>query len=114
MIFLATLFVKTLVLFLAAANAKRIYDDGALTLFWKCIAFPLAVVFMCYDVAFNLILGTLMYLELPKWGEWTFSARTRRHYKDGSFSSAMLYTRWRVACFWRTQINIFLPGHIES
>jgi hypothetical protein len=101
--FLVWLFVKTLVLFLAAANGKRINDAGQLTLFWKVIVIPLAAVFMVYDITFNLILGTIMYLELPRWGEWTFSARTRRLYRANSW----------VARFWRKQINIFLPGHIE-
>lgn len=107
MIFLASLFIKTLVLFLAAANAKRINDTGGLTLFWKCICYPLAAVFMVYDVTFNIVLGSLMYLELPKLtsGEWTFSARTRRHYTG-------YYWRMRLAEWWVGQIDIFLPGHI--
>lgn len=104
MITIAYLFVKTLVLFLAAANAKRINDTVGLTLFWRIICVPLVAVFILYDVAFNLVCGTLMYLEFPHWGEWTFSARTRREYRTGNV----------VARFWRRQINLFLPGHIEE
>lgn len=102
------LFIKTMVLFLAVANCKRIYDQGDLTLFWKIVMAIPAVMFYLLDVAFmNWALGTVMYAELPRWREWTFSARTRRHYEaaDG--------WRWHVAYFWRSQINIFLPGHIE-
>lgn len=113
MIFLILLFLKTMVLFLAAANAKRINDAGGLTLFWKCICYPLAAVFMVYDVTFNIVLGSLMYLELPKLtaGEWTFSARTRRHYDSSAFSTPSSW-RARVASWWADQIDIFLPGHI--
>lgn len=101
--FLVALLLKTLVLFMAVANAKRIYDAGQMTLFWKCVVFLPAVSFYILDVAFmNWVLGTAMYRELPKWGEWTFSARTRRQVAAGS----------RVAAFWKVQINIFLPGHI--
>lgn len=102
------LFIKTMVLFLAVANAKRIYDAGQLSLFWKIIVVGPAALFYLLDVAFmNWVLGTAMYAELPRWGEWTFSARTRRHYEDARD------WRWHVAYFWRSQINIFLPGHIE-
>jgi len=46
------------------------------------IGIPMAIVFLPLDVLVNTILGTLIFLELPK--EWLFTQRLDRHGKNGS------------------------------
>ncbi len=46
-----------------------------LPLFLKIILTPVGVIFLLMDVAFNAIVGTLLFLQLPGPGRWTLSMR---------------------------------------
>lgn len=82
-----------------------------LTLYWKVILFPAALIGLVLDIVFNLTFGTLMYLEPPR--EWLFTERCQRWVAvpEDETSELWLY-RQRVARFWRRQLNLFDPGHV--
>lgn len=69
-------------------------------------------VFQAIDVAYNLFVGSIWFLEWPKgqpiWFAETFSDRCRRHYRS------VLVKGWRkdLAAIFRGPINIVDEGHI--
>lgn len=71
-----------------------------LTLYWKVMLAPLAVIGFALDVAFNVVFGTLMFRELPH--ELLFTDRVKRHFADGD----------RLAAWWARNLNLVDPGHI--
>jgi len=73
----AYLFAVTWVLYLAVMNIKRNKDK--LTKVAKCIAYPVAFIGVITDVFFNITLGSLYFIELPR--EWLFTSRLQRHIK---------------------------------
>jgi hypothetical protein len=81
------------------ARSKR------LSLYWKVMLYPLAVVGLVLDVAFNVVFGTLMYRELPR--ELLFTSRCKRHFRGDDEK------RKRLASWWAVQLNQFDPGHID-
>jgi len=83
------LFMLTWVLYLAVMNLRRNRDK--LTTAAKIFAYPVAYVGVLVDAIFNVILGTLFFLELPK--EWMFTHRLERHIKGSSGY------RKRLACW---------------
>lgn len=46
------------------------------------VGYPLLVVGYPYDVAYNLTYGTLMFWQLPRRWEWTFTSRLQRLVHD--------------------------------
>lgn len=56
-------------------------NKAKLTLPAKCFAYPLAAVGVILDVACNLLVGTALFLELPK--EWLLTARLQRQIETG-------------------------------
>lgn len=100
---LAAIWLGALWLYVLVMGARAAQQAGTLTLFWKLHLYPLAIVGLVLDVAFNLTFG-LMFLELPR--EFLFSSRVERHYRrsDG----------WRrdLALFWARNLNVFDPKHI--
>jgi len=83
------LFVVTWVLYLAVMNLRRNRDK--LTPAAKVIAYPVAFIGVLVDAVFNIILGTLFFLELPK--EWLFTHRLERHIKE-SLGYRKRFARW--------------------
>jgi hypothetical protein len=90
--------------FIMGMHVKHLWESGTkFTLFWKVAIIPWAVVGISLDIAFNVVCGTLMYLELPH--ELMFTARCKRHKAD---------PKWRgeVARWWARQLNQIEPGHV--
>lgn len=88
--------------FVAVMHAKLLREKDELSLFWKVNLLPAAVIGYFLDVAFNLVVGTILYREIPR--ELTFTERCRRH-KDSSGSRGRI-ARW--FCFQFGQID---SGH---
>lgn len=80
------------VFYLAAMNLLRVHRAGKL----GRVAFALGVVVMAIgyalDVLANLVVFTLLLLERPHWGEWTVTARLKRHHSDPSWRGSI--SRW--------------------
>lgn len=96
-------YVALINLFAAAMHAKAILARGERVHF--IFLGPLAigaVVGWLLDVAFNMTIGSLVYLELPH--ELTFTSRCKRHKKR-------LDWRSDKAKWWCKQLNKFDPGH---
>jgi hypothetical protein len=90
--------------FIAVVHAKAVKERGMVSKYWLVILFPLVLIGLALDVAFNVTFGTLLYRELPR--ELLFTARCKRHFRgDGS--------RKRMADWWAKQLNQFDPGHID-
>jgi hypothetical protein len=85
--------------FVAIMHAKSARDR--LSRYWKVMLWPLVVIGLVLDVAFNVVFGSLMFLELPR--ELLFTSRCQRHAHKGS----------RLALWWAKQLNAFDPGHIK-
>ena len=94
--FILILWLGTVYSFVAVMNAKRLRIASRLTTFWYVHLLPLAVVGLVFDALFNILFGSVMFLERPR--EWLFSARVQRHYKTEGW-------RGRLAGFWKTQLN---------
>jgi hypothetical protein len=54
---------------------------GKLSLFLKILLTPVGLVFLTADVAFNVSVGTLLFLQLPGPGTWTLSMRMANNLK---------------------------------
>lgn len=63
-------------IYLTIMHLKTARDSGKLTPAAKIFAYPWAVLFLFMDVAFNLVVGTIIFLEPPR--EWLFTARVSR------------------------------------
>lgn len=74
------LFAVTWIFYLAVMNLKRNQDK--LTFAAKLIAYPVAFVGVLSDALFNVLLGTLFFVELPK--EWLFTHRLERHIQQSA------------------------------
>jgi hypothetical protein len=86
-------------------HVKRLRDEGTVfTLFWKVGILPWAVVGVTLDLAFNVVAGTLMYMELPQ--ELTFTSRCKRHIHSPGWRS-------HIARWWQRQLNQISPGHVK-
>lgn len=118
--------------FMLVMHAKVMLEQGRLTLFWKACVLPWAIVGVLLDVAFNVVLGWLIFGESPihaardllvalfyaligRWlgimappkVELMFSSRVKRH------SRTAAGWRLRVAEWWARQLNAVDPGHIR-
>lgn len=92
--------------FIVVMHAKQLRDSGVeLSWFWKWLAGVayLAVIASVLDFAFNVVAGTLMFVELPH--EIMFTQRTKRHVSDEGW-------RGSVARFWARNLNQISPGHV--
>jgi hypothetical protein len=68
----------------------------------KFFGLPWAVFYYGVDVLFNMILGTIFFLEIPR--EFLFTARVSRHLKDEGF-------RGKIARFFcRNMLDPFDPS----
>jgi hypothetical protein len=77
----ATLY-ATWFFYLAAMNLIRAKDAGTLSLPSKILGWPIVVVGITIDMLVNLIIMTVLLLEIPK--EWLVTARLSRHIKDST------------------------------
>lgn len=85
------------VFYLAVMNLKRVKDAGRLGRVAIVLGIPVLVVGLVLDVLVNLVVFTVLLLELPRWGEWTVTARLQRHH---------LGTTWRsrIAQWFETEL----------
>jgi hypothetical protein len=97
--FIYLFMLTTWIFFLAVMNLKGNLSE--ITPVAKLFAYPTAILGWLWDCAFNIILGTLFFLELPQ--ELLFTARCERHMKDSNW-------RGREARFWcRNFLDPFDP-----
>lgn len=71
--------------YLSIMHLKSAHDQGKLTLAAKILGYPWLIAGLAFDVLFNLIVGSLLFLERPR--ELLFTSRVRRHATGSS--------RWR-------------------
>lgn len=69
-------------MFVICMALKRVRDEGRLTLAMKVFGYPFLVFGLAVDVLVNAVVGSLLFMELPK--EWLLSARLWRHSTQGS------------------------------
>lgn len=104
--------------FFAYAYARILQRNGVTFHNWW-VTYPMYL-FLAYgallDILFNLTVGTLIYVELPR--EFFYTARTRRWVAEAETRSGALEVsrldayRYRTALVWRDRINKIEPGHI--
>jgi len=104
----AGLFWGTCILFIAVMQCKTLYDRDELTLFWKIIIIPAAVVGITMDCLFNVVFGTIVFRELPR--EWLFSHRVYRHWNVAPWKEQKRNVA--IAQFFVTNLNLIDPGHV--
>jgi len=63
------------VLFLAVMNLLRVYQKGELPKGVLYLSFPLLAAGLVVDVLFNIVFGTIMFLQMPALSRLTLSAR---------------------------------------
>lgn len=109
--FLAASYLSTVALyagFLAYCTAARFKREGRLsTMPWLVRGHIYAIVyfFLLFDIAFNVTLGSLIFLELPEIRRLTFTARCKKHMNDPGWRGAVA----RFVCHgW---LNPGDPGH---
>ena len=90
--------------FVLAMHVKHLRDSGtALSWFWFVNLLPIVAVAVLLDFSFNMVAGTIMYLELPH--ELMFTSRCKRHVSDEGW-------RGSVARWWQRQLNQISKGHV--
>lgn len=70
------------VYFVAVMHLKHLKDEGKLTGGVKFMGYPALIVGLVLDLIVHLIVGTVLFLELPARNEWTLSARLWRLSND--------------------------------
>lgn len=97
--------------YLAIMNLKRAKDAGTMTKAALILALPIGIVGYVLDIAVNVIIGTLLFLDLPKLRHLTLSARLSDYYEADS-------THWRsrlAGWLARNLLNTYDPSgqHID-
>jgi hypothetical protein len=70
------LFYITFALYLTMMHLKSARDHGKLTTASKFFGYPLLIIGLIVDVIFNVVAGTIMFIEIPK--EFLFTTRVSR------------------------------------
>lgn len=83
-------------MFVICMALKRVKDAGQLTKAMKLFGYPYLLIGLLVDVAVNVVIGTLLFLEPPR--EWLLSGRLWR------LSNGALSWRQRLALKIRTQL----------
>ena len=78
------------VFYLAAMNLKRAKNAGTLSKVALGLGVTVMLVGYLLDVLANLVVFTVLLFELPRWAEWTVTARLGRHLRAPESSA------WRV------------------
>ncbi|PZO17620.1 MAG: hypothetical protein DCF26_09330 [Burkholderiales bacterium] len=87
------------VFYLAAMNLKRAKTAGTLSKVALGLGVTVMLVGYLLDVLANLVVFTVLLCELPKWGEWTVTARLGRHLRAPE-SGAWLVRYRRAVAHW--------------
>jgi len=99
-VLLATSFLWTL--YLAVMNLKR--NEATLTPVAKAFGYPIYYLGLVTDFLYNVIVGTIVFAELPK--EWLLTGRLQRHIRGDRW-----LWRWGVAnWFCRNFLDAFDPS----
>lgn len=93
-------------LYVVATSAKSAYEAGTLTLYWKVMLLPAALLGVALDFVFQFTFGWLMFLETPFRGGALFSGRVKHHFRYGDG------WRLKLAVFFARNLNVFDPTHI--
>lgn len=72
------------VLYLAVMNLLRVHNDGKLGPLAYYLAMPLLAVAISIDVLFNIVFGSIGFLQLPHYKRLTLSARMDDLIRNGS------------------------------
>lgn len=68
------------VFYVCVMRLKMMRDSGTLTTGQKIFGYPTLIIGLLLDLIVNVVVCTLLFLELPR--EWTVSARLWRHSND--------------------------------
>ncbi len=103
------LFYVTWVFFAAVMNVKRVRDAGKLTRTARAFGLVTLAIGLVLDLAVNWLLAPLLFLELPRYGEWLLSARITRLIAAGAGWRA------RLALWLRMQLlDDIDPGGVHT
>ena len=83
--------------YLAIMNLKRGMEAGRMTPLAKVFGYGLAVPGFLLDIAVNVTVGTVLFLELPHYKRLTLSARMSYHYQPGSTAWRSRLAHWFAA-----------------
>ncbi|MGQ3001301.1 MAG: hypothetical protein ACT6UH_00705 [Hydrogenophaga sp.] len=72
------------IFYLAVMNLQRVHMAGKLGRVALILGVPALVVGFVLDLLANLVIFTVLLGELPRWGEWTVTARLKRHLATSS------------------------------
>lgn len=97
------LWFATIWLFVGLSHAKSLIEQERLGWFWRVNLWPALGLFLVLDVAWNVVIGTVNFVELPR--ELLFTSRVARHMASDGW-------RGKVASWWREQLNQIDPGHV--
>ena len=86
------------IFYLAAMNLRRAREAGRLTRTALAFALPIIVLAIAIDVAVNLVLATVVFLDRPR--EWTVSERLSRYLPAGG---------WRSSVAWWVALHLLDP-----
>jgi hypothetical protein len=100
-IFLFTFYLAYCTLRVARDNGKLALAPGAV----KTVCWTILVVAVLLDVIFNIVIGSIAFLELPEWKRITFTMRCKKHMTATGFRGRL--ARW-VCEGW---LNPFEAGH---
>lgn len=84
-LYLLTLPYTSWALYLAVMNLERQEDEKTLTSVSKAWSWPLVIVALIQDLILTWTWGTLLFLDPPRWGEWTFTKRLQRYHVTGGW-----------------------------
>lgn len=91
MIYMAVTFAVVYLLFVfyaAVMNIQRVHEMGKLNLLGKVLGYPTLLIGYALDVLVNLVVMTVVMLELPR--EWTVTARLKRHQASSGWRLAVV------------------------
>ena len=97
------------ILYLGVMQLKRARDNGTLSKAALVMGYPLVIIGYLLDILFNWVIGTILFLELPKNG--VFTSHLNRHYLKDTW-------RGKIATWiCRELLNTFDPnpfGHCKK
>lgn len=85
------------IFYLAVMNLQRVHKAGKLGRVALVLGVPALLVGFVLDVLANLVIFSVLLLERPRWGEWTVTARLKRHHGGADWRS-------RVAQWFETEL----------
>lgn len=94
--------------YVALHAAQRNGKLAATPIYVRTLSYVIVGIMMVFDVVFNVILGSLIFFELPSTKALTFTARCELHLDDTNFRGSI--ARW-VCNGW---LNPFESGHCHK